>query len=362
MGPHAARAGGTEAKLAVAAAKKSASPKDRKRTRVDSSLPMAPPRKRTRVDSSDKVLPDLATPMDLEEEEEPSSSSVALDAPRPLFAEYECMPTAWKRRRLDVSGHVALREPVPQHRFQDDPKLIAIHGKGKLDRQAQEVQAFMAECGAMKLNHCYFSVKNFASTFHRPSIASPWFEVMPTTRKRRRLNFAKEAQVVAAQRDPVPQFQLQHDPKLIAGLGKEKLDLLAAMTKAYMEECHAAKRSLDDTASSAAAAAAATQGLDHCNESAATADDEEEDAPFIDYSHDDDDDDDEDEDEDSKTYDDEDHQPEDEDLKTDDVSKPSEDSTYATAPVPLGSFYTCVPEYGSRVVRRSYRLRRRPVP
>ncbi|MEL6802760.1 MAG: hypothetical protein AAFO91_03135, partial [Bacteroidota bacterium] len=295
-----------------------------------------------------------------EEEEEPSSSSVALDAPRPLFAEYECMPTAWKRRRLDVSGHVALREPVPQHRFQDDPKLIAIHGKGKLDRQAQEVQAFMAECGAMKLNHCYFSVKNFASTFHRPSIASPWFEVMPTTRKRRRLNFAKEAQVVAAQRDPVPQFQLQHDPKLIAGLGKEKLDLLAAMTKAYMEECHAAKRSLDDTASSAAAAAAAaaTQGLDHCNESAATADDEEEDAPLNDYSHDDD----EDEDEDSKTYDDEDHQPEDEDLKTDDVSKPSEDSTYATAPVPLGSFYTCVPEYGSRVVRRSYRLRRRPVP
>ncbi|MEL6542956.1 MAG: hypothetical protein AAFQ34_16360, partial [Pseudomonadota bacterium] len=135
-----------EAKLAAATAAAAAKPsmprKDRKRTRVDSLLSMAPPRKRTRVDSSDKVLPDLATPMDLEEEEEePSSSSVALDAPRPLFAEYECMPTAWKRRRLDVSGHVALREPVPQHRFQDDPKLIAIHGKGKLDRQAQKVQA-----------------------------------------------------------------------------------------------------------------------------------------------------------------------------------------------------------------------------
>ena len=126
-----------------------------------------------------------------------------------------------------------------------------------------------------------------------------------------------------------------------------------------MEECHAAKRSLDDTASSAAAAAAAaTQGLDHCNESPATAEDEDEDAPLHAYSHDDD----EDEDEDSKTYDDEDHQPEDEDLKTDDAFKPCEDSTYATAPVPLGSFYTCVPEYGSRVVRRSYRLRRRPVP
>ena len=96
----------------------------------------------------------------------------------------------------------------------------------------------------------------------------------------------------------------------------------------------------------------------HCIESAAQPVDVEKDASLYDQHEDNEDEEHQHEDED------EDHQPEDEDSKTDeddDVCK-IEDSTCAPVPVPLGSFYTCVPEYGSRLVRRSYRLRRSPVP
>ena len=89
----------------------------------------------------------------------------------------------------------------------------------------------------------------------------------------------------------------------------------------------------------------------NCIESAAQSDADEEDASLQDSR-------DEDEDNDSKTYD---ARNTEDSTNANDVPK-TEDSTSAAAPVPLGSFYTCVPEYGSRVVRRSYRLRRSPVP
>ena len=74
----------------------------------------------------------------------------------------------------------------------------------------------------------------------------------------------------------------------------------------------------------------------NCIESAAQSDADDEDASLQDSL-------DEDEDEDSKTTEDEDLKTEEGEDDDDDVSK-TEDSTYAAAPVPLGAFYTCVPE------------------